>query len=441
MNSLAAALAGDPFAGYSYGYPHKRAYRALDPAAPLDALWAGQRRDQLFLYLHVPFCEVRCGFCNLFTAAPPGGDLVRDYLGAMRREAQTVRRALGDVQFSRLAIGGGTPTYLSVWELAELFDLAEEMGSFGLETPTSCEASPATLSREKLVLLKDRGVTRLSLGVQAFEEDETAALGRPQKKLDAQRAIELAKSAQFPILNLDLIYGGEGLSVAQFRESVREAVRWQPEEIYLYPLYVRPLTGLGKLAHAWHDDRLAMYRAGRDVLREQGYQQVSLRMFRGPQTEKNGSDEGPVYCCQQDGMVGLGCGARSYTRDLHYSTEYAVGKPGVLAILRDYLARPAESFTHARHGIRLDDEDQRRRFVIISLLQSEGLDRQAYAEQFAGDVLEHLPELSGLAEHGLATVDAGRIRLTDAGIERSDTLGPWLYSRKVQQLMDACELD
>src|SRR5262245_48977089 len=110
-------LAGPPFAGYAYAYPHKSAYRPFDAPIPLRDLWAAERRDALFLYVHVPFCEMRCGFCNLFTQARPKADVADAYLAALARQVEQVRDALGDVAFARFAVGGGTPTYLSAGQL------------------------------------------------------------------------------------------------------------------------------------------------------------------------------------------------------------------------------------------------------------------------------------------------------------------------------------
>ena len=101
-----------------------------------------------------------------------------------------------------------------------------------------------------------------------------------------------------------------------------------------------------------------------------------MRMFRARMPPE---DRGPAYRCQEDGMVGLGCGARSYTRALHYGSEYAVGGRGVRAILDDYAGRPDHAFDLADFGCRLDDDDRRRRYVIQSLLSGEGLDLDGYA--------------------------------------------------------------
>ena len=139
-------------------------------------------------------------------------------------------------------------------------------------------------------------------------------------------------------------------------------------------------------------------------------------------------------------MVGLGCGARSYTRGLHYSTEWAVGAKGVRGILADYMARSAEAFGAAQHGFRLDGDEQRRRYVIQSVLHRGGLSYGAYQARFGSSVLSDFPQLGELAQLGLAGERDGVLRLNDAGIEQSDTIGPWLYSPAVRRLSGEYEL-
>jgi oxygen-independent coproporphyrinogen-3 oxidase len=399
----------------------------------LREAWADERRDALFLYLHVPFCEMRCGFCNLFTLTRPKDDLPGAYLAALRRQAVRVRDALGSARFARVAIGGGTPTFLDTPQLAELFDIAEHILGADLRAiPVAVETSPATAEPDKLTVLRDRGVKRVSIGVQSFVETEVAAAGRPQKTADVETALGRLRAAGFPTLNIDLIYGLPGQTVASWLASVRSALRWKPEELYLYPLYVRPLTGLHRARRDEEDSRPACYREARALLLDAGYVQVSMRMFRRRHAP---AADGPVYCCQEDGMVGLACGARSYTRSLHYSTEYAVRAPGIREILADYVARPDESFDRADYGFRLGPDEQRRRYAIQSLLYSEGLVLAAYRNRFGTEVFDDLPELGELEPLGLACRDPERLRLTEAGVERSDALGPWLYSEAVRSLM------
>jgi oxygen-independent coproporphyrinogen III oxidase len=432
--SIDRLIGGSPYVGYAYSYPHKTAYRPLDPPVALRPLWAEEHRDSLFLYMHIPFCGMRCGYCNLFTRARPDQGLVGGYLSALRRQAERVRAAMPDAAFARFAMGGGTPTYLDSVDLEAALDMAERtMGADLARIPGSVEVSPDTVDTEKLDVLRARGIDRISIGVETFDEAEAEAVYRPQKTAVVERALDQIRRSGVPILNIDLIYGLPRQSVASWLGSVQAALRFAPEELYLYPLYVRPLTGLGRSHREWDDLRLSCYRAARDLLLDEGFAQVSMRMFRGPHAPL---ERGPAYRCQEDGMVGLGCGARSYTGALHYGWEYAVGGRGVRAILDDYVARTDHDFDRVDFGYRLDEEDRRRRHVIQSLLSGEGLDDGDYLGRFGTDPFDDLPELAVLEEWGLAIRAADRLSLTESGLERSDAIGPWLYSEQVRRLME-----
>ena len=262
---------------------------------------------------------------------------------------------------------------------------------------------------------------------------------------EVESALGAIRDTGFCVLNIDLIYGGDGQTAHDWLLNVREAMKWQAEEIYLYPLYVRPLTGLGKrdgllddaFDQDWDARRLIAYRAARDELLTNGYEQISMRMFR---RANSSPPVGPVYCCQSDGMVGVGCGARSYTAELHYSTEYAVGKRGVHSILLDYINRDPSDFSAARHGFLLNEDEQQRRFIIQGILQADGLSRPAYLSRFGRDVLTDHACLQQLADWKCARITADAIQLTHQGLERSDAIGPWFYSQQVQQLSRQFEL-
>lgn len=438
MSTLAGLLDATPYVSYSYAYPHKTVYRPLDPPVPLAALWATEPRHALCLYLHIPFCEMRCGFCNLFTTSNPDGDLEHAYLDTLERQSRCVSEAIGGASFARLAIGGGTPTYLTPAGLERLFNLVARLFNVDLAAiPISVETSPATATLDRLHVLREHHVDRISIGVQSFIPAEVKAIGRSQQPAAVADALERIRAAGFPTLNIDLMYGLPGQTVASWLTTLRVALGYTPEELYLYPLYVRPLTGMERMGQAWDDQRLACYRAGRDFLLAAGYQQVSMRMFRAHHAPAVAA---PVYCCQEDGMVGLGCGARSYTRCLHYSSDYAVGTTSVRAILADYIRQPDASFVLATYGVALNAEEQRRRYVIKSLLRTDGLSFADYAAHFGSAALADLPQLAELLAHDLATCTADHLRLTETGVERSDVLGPWLYSAPMRDLMERYEL-
>jgi coproporphyrinogen III oxidase-like Fe-S oxidoreductase len=514
-----------PYQGYLYAYPHKTAYRRLDPRPLLRDVWAAEPQTSLFGYVHLPFCEMRCGFCNLFTRANPPDEQVTAYLAQLRHQAAAVRDSLDpSASFSRLAIGGGTPTYLTARELEELFGiLADAFGGraapapattrphphvtpsppkplngvpmsspgtfsgvpasagsltdvplsaspgaltdvplsespgfltgvplsappgfptgvplsaspgFPTGVPLSVETSPATATPDRLAVLAAHGTTRISIGVQSFLDAEARAAGRPQRLTEVMAALQAIRDARIPVLNIDLIYGIDGQTAETWQHSLDEALRWRPEELYLYPLYVRPLTGLGRRAHAradWDRQRLDLYRQAVDVLASAGYVRHSMRQFRRSDAPV---PDGPDYCCQDDGMVGLGCGARSYTTTLHYSFDYAVAVPEVRAVLTDYLSRPADDFRYAEFGFRLDGIEQRRRWLLKSLLRAEGVDAGAYRQRFGTDHTGDFPQLTELVDRGF--LNETRTILTPAGLDHSDAVGPWLVSGEVREAM------
>jgi oxygen-independent coproporphyrinogen III oxidase len=442
-----------PYESYVYAYPHKTAYRPLRPRPAVADVWRGEDRGALSFYAHIPFCEVRCGFCNLFTRVGAPDQLTARYLDALERQSRQVRAALeasGDAPgFANAAIGGGTPTFLEAAELSRLFDIVEKTMQVGLGTiPLSVEGSPSTATPDRLSVLAERGTTRLSLGVQSFDETEARAAVRPQKAADVERALAAVRESGIPILNIDLIYGIDGQTGESWLRSLDAALAWRPEELYLYPLYVRPLTGLARIGReadvtataadsadaAWDARRLALYRVGRDHLVASGYEQTSMRMFRRIDVPRIGG--GDDYACQTDGMIGLGCGARSYTSSLHYSFDYAVSAHEVRGIIDDYVA--TEDFEHAEVGFHLDAEEQRRRHFLQSLLQAEGLDEAAYAERFGTSPRDDFsPQIAQLRDVGFV---ADELRLTSEGLAWSDGIGPLLFSDPVRAAMRAYEL-
>ncbi len=439
MSASSLLLERSPYQQYLYGYPHKTAYRAFARAMPLETVWSTQNKAALFLYVHIPFCEMRCGFCNLFTAANPVEKIVEDYVTALEHEARAVRSAVGAAGYARAAIGGGTPTFLDAAQLSRVFDVLERvMGAKLGSIPMSVEVSPETVNAEKVDVLFSRGATRVSIGVQSFVPGEVAAVKRPQRNEDVARALDAIRAKPFETLNIDLIYGIDGQTEATFIESIDAARRWRPEEIYLYPLYVRPLTFLGKSTERtghWDQHRLNLYRAGREHLLSNGYEQVSMRMFR---LKAATSAPSPIYRCQEDGMVGLGCGARSYAGPIHYSQEWAVASRAVRGIIDEYNARPIDSFHFAHHGFELSAAEQRRRYAILSVL-ADGLEFRRWHELYGLDAFADLPQLAELVALGFATRDELALKLTPAGIERSDAIGPWLHSGEVNGLMKQWE--
>lgn len=428
-------LQSEPYRSYLYAYPHKTAYRDLTPQLSLAELWRNETAETYFLYMHIPFCGARCGFCNLFTLPDKRADAHQQYVDALERQARQWAPFVSRKPFARFAIGGGTPTLLAPALLERLFRIAEDV--MGLETAQasiSVETSPETVTPERLDIFRERRVDRVSMGIQSFVEAEAAAIYRPQKPLEVERALDVLKRYDFPALNLDLIYGLPGQTVASWLYSLERALSFEPKEIFIYPLYTREHTIVkpGDSRLGGPDLRMDCYEAARERLLAEGYTQYSMRRFA-----KHYAGSGKTllpYGCQEDGMVGLGCGARSYTRGVHYATRYGVSRQATESIIADYVA--AARYDIADYGFVLSEPEQKRRYVLKAILHREGLALRAYAERFGGDALRDFPELRVLLSAEWAVRAEGELRLTAEGLAYSDAIGDWLISPQVRERME-----
>ncbi len=430
-------LAAAPYRSYLYSYPHKTAYRPFDRPKPLSELWQDEPTDHFFLYMHIPFCGARCGFCNLFTLPDKREDVHKRYVDALERQARQWA-GFASRPFARFAIGGGTPTLLRADQLTRLFDIAENiMGLNPAEASISVETSPETIDAQRLGVLKERGVDRVSMGIQSFIEAEAAAIYRPQKPDEVRRALDVLGQFDFPLLNLDLIYGLPGQTRETWLYSLDQALAYEPGEIFIYPLYTREHTILkpeDMPASGPADPRMELYTAACERLEQRGYEQFSMRRFARKGTVGHDPSKSLLdYGCQEEGMMGLGCGARSYTRSVHYASRYGVSRQATSSIIADYVA--AERHDHADYGFELDADERRRRFALKGLLHREGLDLAAYGERFGTSAFEDLPHLNLLTQSGLAKIEAGVLRMGREGLGYSDAIGDWLISEPVRRRM------
>ena len=425
----------NPYIQYMYSYPHKTAYRALE-GVMLGAYTSCLGGGGNSLYLHIPFCQTKCGYCNLFSVAGQGEDAVEAYLRAVERQSGQYREVLEPTQvsFSQVVIGGGTPLYLSKRQMSRMFDGFHKY--FRLEgagkTDLVIETAPNQTTGEKVRILKQAGATRVSMGIQSFSDRELAVLGRKHDGRRAAQALSLLMSADFRCVNVDLIYGIPGQTVESLLASVKQAVSFQPDEIFLYPLYVKHGVRMERQGVVM-DGALAftLYQAAAEVLREAGFRQDSMRRFVRGRDTRNWSE------CGFGNSLALGCGGRSYLGNLHFCSPYAVTRQDCMMELQAY--EQTEDFTKVTHGILLTDEELKRRYVIRHLLICPGLLLSRYEELFGTGAMEEFPILKDWQEQAYVCQKGGFLSLTEAGMELSDWLGPQLISRAVREKMEEWE--
>jgi oxygen-independent coproporphyrinogen-3 oxidase len=171
-----------------------------------------------------------------------------------------------------------------------------------------------------------------------------------------------------------------------------------------------------------------------------GFRQLTMRQFRRDRVGGGAGDD-LEYRCQRDGMVGLGAGARSYTRALHYSTPWKMVARNIRGVVEAYGAAMQAGDTSVSYGFALDDDERQRRFVIQSLLY-DGLDLADFAAAFAADALERFrPQWDALEGEGCVTAGAVAVRLTARGVRHADVVGQMFFSERVRRLMDTYEYD
>lgn len=443
---------------YMYSYPHKTAYRRLKDIYLQDymgQLSGGRAEAGCSLYFHIPFCQYKCGYCNLFSLAGASGGFMEEYVDSMERQAEQWAGMLpGDVRFSDFTLGGGTPLILPEHLLRRIFRIARDY--FGMDCqkcPVIVETSPNQTTEEKCSLLKEEGVTRISLGIQSFHPKELEVLHRHHPVEQAQKAIEIIQSSGIDCLNLDFIYGIPGQSIETLRDTLLRAFTYHPEELFVYPLYIKPETALDREQVKPSGNIAVMGRFVREFLREHGYMPYSMRRFvrqtcetlsgvrkgaseqaRSLHGEDRGRGTSPSLCGFGNTLA-LGCGGRSYIGNLHFCTPYAVRQESCRQILESYIGQ--RDYCRPSHGFLLSGEEQRRRYVIKHILFETGIDRRDYRQHFAGEPEFDFPCLKGWIADGYAVSADDRIYLTEEGFLLSDYLGPQLISEEVRRRMDS----
>jgi oxygen-independent coproporphyrinogen III oxidase len=247
----------------------------------------------LALYLHIPFCAVRCAYCDFNTYA--GLERLHEpYTAALIQEIRRAGDERGRPAVRTIFIGGGTPTVLPPPLLADVLDACREAFEVAADAEITSEANPGTVDQAHFTALAGMGVNRLSMGVQSFDDGELAWLGRIHNAAEAEAALHAARTAGFTNINLDFIFGLPGQVPATWSRTLARAVGLAPEHLSLYSLTVEPGTPLFDQARrgmiAEPDDDLAadLYALACDALAAGGYEQYEISNWARRRDQESG---------------------------------------------------------------------------------------------------------------------------------------------------------
>lgn len=380
------------------------------------------------LYMHVPFCATTCDFCA-FYQTKPSAEGIRGYLDTMKAEAALVSwtRAPGTVFW-----GGGTPGLLSPSALRELGGLVRSLAPAGVEEWT-VEMAPASVTEARLEVLKEIGVTRISMGVQSFRPGLLDALGRQHTREQVFRAYERVRDAGFKSVNLDLMFALPGQAEADWLADIDQAVALAPDHISTYcltfeedtKLWVKLSKGQVKLDPE-HEARL--YAATWARLEGHGYGQYEVSNFARP----GHACAHNVNTWRMREWVGLGPSAAS---------QHGGWRGGNPADLERWQAEVARGERMTEDRVRLTPALLLEDAVIFGLRMNAGIDLAELARRFPVRGLHDLRgALDRLVVEGLAEqpAGAGRVRLTGRGRLLADAIGSELMGLIDAEPADAC---
>lgn len=348
------------------------------------------------LYIHIPFCAKKCAYCDFYSVE--SDERVEPFLRALRKELSTLPE---DFAPETVFIGGGTPTVLSVSQLETLLTSVARAADLSRVTEYSCEANPGTLDREKFAVLRAGGVNRLSIGVQSFDEGILQTLGRIHTAEEAEAAFRLACAAGFRNINLDLIFGVPGQTMAKLETGLGRALALAPEHLAVYNLIYEPGTPLTALNPVRPDEELEreMYDLIRARLAGAGYRHYEISNFSKP---GSACRHNLLYWSGGE-YIGCGPAAHSHWRGKRWSNT---------AVINEYCAHGP-----CREGEeKLDAEAKARETLVMGLRLLEGV-----------DVPDNLwPELEAplrrLEAERLIVRAGRRIRLTEEALFVSDAV-------------------
>jgi oxygen-independent coproporphyrinogen-3 oxidase len=402
-------------------------HEGFDEAAYRERLAAASTRadDPLSLYIHLPFCRERCTFCGCMVVITQKPEVSEKYLAYLHRELAMLAEALGPrrriVQYHW---GGGTPTYLTVTQMASLH--AEVTRHFTIEAgaEVAIEVDPRVTSFEQLALLRELGFNRLSMGVQDMTPEVQEAIGRVQPEAVTRSLYDEARRLGFESINIDLIYGLPLQTTVSFGQTVDSVIALRPDRVAAYSYAHVPWVrahqkGIDAAALPTGDRKLDLFAEAMDRFLAAGYHQIGMDHFALPGDE----------------LARAAAAGRLHRNFMGYTVRPAADMigAGVSAIgdvagafaqnvkkLSTYYTSIDEGRFPIERGYPLDDDDEIRRQVILGLMCAFEIDFAAFAARtghgFAEYFAHELQELAaGPMRDGLVIADDRHLALTTAG--------------------------
>jgi oxygen-independent coproporphyrinogen-3 oxidase len=423
-------------------YPPHKIYSQTTDDFDVRRAWAeaGSDSESISLYFHVPFCKQRCSFCNLFMVKDShGSGLIDRYIDCLVREIEMYEPVLAPRigKSITLYFGGGTPSILSPEQLGRILVALKSLTSRSQVVEFTIEVAPETATDDYLAALRELGVTRVSLGVQSVDELEVRRFARQHTRAHVMSLIEASMKLGFATTNVDLIYGLGSQTLPGWRKTLFAVLEHSPQCLSIYPLNVKPLTGLatpkshGEASEADRQLFYAMYDSAVEILEAAGYEQETRTLFfRGTDRYVNKANEAVGHP-----VKGFGAGAQSYAPSWHY-------RPGnsykhAMTDLDAYISDTEASRFPARYAYKLSPEELQRRQIALSI-RYKNFPLESYKQRFGAGPEELYPdEFDALRQEELIDIRPSEIVLTKKGLRYDNLVSTLFFSSRVRELLSA----
>lgn len=370
--------------------------------------------EKISLYIHIPFCAQKCLYCD-FPSFARKDHLRKAYIEALNKEIISLREKYNNIEINTIFIGGGTP---SVLEADELECLLKEVAKLNMakDVEYSMECNPGNLTEEKLEVMKKYGVNRISMGLQAKQDNLLKGLGRIHNYKTFKENFLLAKKVGFNNINVDLMFGLPNQRLNEWEETLREIISLEPAHISAYSLIIEEGTAFynlyenDKLKLPTEEEERKMYHLAKKILEENGFNQYEISNYakEGKECRHN------LAYWNMDNWIGVGSASASYMDGKRIKN---------ISSVEEYINSINEKGEAIEEIINNSKNDNMEEFMFMGLRKINGIDENEFKNRFSMNINDVYGEiLNKYIDEGLLIRDSGRIFLSEKGIEISNII-------------------
>lgn len=376
---------------------------------------------EIGLYIHIPFCKQKCYYCDFISYANKE-ELVERYIKCLKKEIlqyANENKIMSEhgleerYVIKTIYIGGGTPSAIDEVYIINVLDTIKDNFKMRDNAEITIEVNPGTVNKDKLESYRECGINRLSIGLQAVQDDILKCIGRIHTYKDFENTYEYAREVGFDNINVDLMINLPNQTLDDVKESVKTILSLKPEHISVYSLILEPNTKMYELINsktltiASDETERQMYWYVKDTLERHKYNQYEISNF----TKSGFESKHNMDCWNQKEYIGVGASASSFMENKRYSNiselekyieNIEKGTPNKNLVLEEFL----------------DEESKMDEFMMLGLRKIDGVDIKEFERIFQiNPIVKYCKKLDKLNREGLIEIDENNIKLSNKGID------------------------